>query len=222
MQLVNALRTKRLKQQLVITLGRQQQLTYFFLKEELELPAPDGDLNTEKQRHALSASEEDAWKRISHTLKMGNTTAKIFNHYVGKAEINDLTWGHVVVALILFGKATVRCSAFGKKAQIKFPRARITTMAPNNDGQTLTNTTLKKRGRQSSKAPSRESANEDGIDDEDLLDEELSDKAMEDIGESDSPHLKSPAPSQENNASSYCQLVHSDVDFDSWVFAVLV
>ncbi|CEI65500.1 unnamed protein product [Fusarium venenatum] len=57
----------------------------------------------------------------------------------------------------------------------------------------------KRGGRQSSKAQSQEqeSANED------LLDEELSDKAMEELGESDSSRLKSPAPSQENDASSF-------------------
>ncbi|KAG8675805.1 hypothetical protein FPOAC1_001799 [Fusarium poae] len=118
-------------------------------------------------------------EKISQRLKKSHTTTKIFNHYIGKVPIEDLTWGHVVAVIIIFGKAKVKNSTFGKKAQIKFPRANIATMVPNTNMPTLTDTTIKRRGgRKSSKTLSRiqDSADEgdtdDNTDEDNIYDED--------------------------------------------------
>lgn len=77
---------------------------------------------------------EDAWKKIIPKLKFtGNTTSKIYNHFLGKVPDDELVWGHLVAALIMFGAETVKGSASGKKIQAKYPMSDITRLAHNED-----------------------------------------------------------------------------------------
>ncbi|RGP78432.1 hypothetical protein FLONG3_3436 [Fusarium longipes] len=98
-----------------------------------------------KQEEVL-ASEEEAWQKISLRLGKKATTNKIFNHFVGKTPTEDITWGHIVAAIILFGKNNVKSSTFGKRAQQKFPESSIVTMQYNTSGATLSDTTIVSRG----------------------------------------------------------------------------
>ncbi|KAM0358772.1 hypothetical protein ACHAO7_002763 [Fusarium culmorum] len=81
--------------------------------------------------------DEDAWKKISLKLQKGRS-CKLFNHYIAKKEApKNLTWGHLVAAIILFGKTTVVGSTFGQRIQEKYPQSDITTMKYNTSGPTL-------------------------------------------------------------------------------------
>ncbi|EYB22725.1 hypothetical protein SNK05_001919 [Fusarium graminearum] len=90
-----------------------------------------------EQHKSQFPQDEDAWKKISLKLQKGRS-CKLFNHYIAKKEApKNLTWGHLVAAIILFGKTTVVGSTFGQRIQEKYPQSDITTMKYNTSGPTL-------------------------------------------------------------------------------------
>ncbi|OBS27763.1 hypothetical protein FPOA_01706 [Fusarium poae] len=83
------------------------------------------------------AQDEEEWSKISRRLRK-EPAGKLYNHYIGKkVPPQDLTWGHLVAALILFGKDQVINSTFGRRIQEKYPRSDITTMQFNKRGPTI-------------------------------------------------------------------------------------
>ncbi|KAM0233467.1 hypothetical protein ACHAPO_007163 [Fusarium lateritium] len=81
--------------------------------------------------------DDEEWSKISRKLRK-EPSCKLYNHFIGKkVQHKDLTWGHLVAALILFGKDQVINSTFGKRIQEKYPKSDITTMQFNTRGPTI-------------------------------------------------------------------------------------
>ncbi|KAF4471678.1 hypothetical protein FALBO_1413 [Fusarium albosuccineum] len=77
--------------------------------------------------------DEEVWKDLVHRLKKTDSCSAIYRHSIGRTSIEEMTWGHVVAAIILWKEKNLRC-AFWKKAQIKFPQSNVTKTRYNEDG----------------------------------------------------------------------------------------
>ncbi|KAF4999651.1 hypothetical protein FDECE_11468 [Fusarium decemcellulare] len=77
--------------------------------------------------------DEEVWKDLVHRLKKTDSCSAIYRHSIGRTSVEEMTWGHVVAAIILWKEKNLRC-AFWKKAQIKFPQSNVTKTRYNQDG----------------------------------------------------------------------------------------
>ncbi|KAJ3534640.1 hypothetical protein NM208_g7462 [Fusarium decemcellulare] len=77
--------------------------------------------------------DEEVWAQLVYRLKKPRTRSNIYRHSIGMTSVKDMTWGHVVAAVILWEEKNLRC-AFWKRAQIKFPQSNVTKTRYNEDG----------------------------------------------------------------------------------------
>ncbi|KAM5385309.1 hypothetical protein ACJZ2D_001270 [Fusarium nematophilum] len=56
---------------------------------------------------------------------------------IGKTTLDEMNWAHVVAFHILWGQETLKKSAFGKRAQGKFPLSDVTKLLYNENGPVI-------------------------------------------------------------------------------------